>query len=973
MVKLLKNKMMKKLQKITFLLMSIGIFAQSQQINFGDLPRPIPSTSYNVTYQEMPMSTATGVPNISIPLGGISSQGEKIREDLTLSYNPYNVNNEDFVSDVGFGWSLFSGGSISRQIVGGLDELFDNASASNYNLNDFDDLYYYNLPNGVSGKFKIYRDISNNTFSIVNYDRNSVKMEFTRTSNTATLIVNSFTLTDDKGYKYFFNDYSQSLYTIGNKLYRSAFYLNSIQDASGQEILSYEYRKNYHYLDTTNLLYQNCKLKTINSIGSGKIDIEYNYDHTLVYTMHDPYSISKIKGQNYYGKNLFEYTFEYSFKYYSSFNNQKRVLDKILKTNYENPTSPEVTKLEYYNTSLDDNVSFPNFTGISCMDFTETQKYPASSVIGILKKIHLPTGGIIEYGFEPNEYFFDKNSPTYIQSLQKDYIDPTIQSIEHIGDFNYSNTYTAGLARWTLQGDPTKQKKIYFVFHAFRNPDNPFLPENPGYLNSGFNLDGINSSSFSTCGTVQADEYSYTVTLTSLVNPGRHNFQFPGMWESGSVSVYELKNAPPPYKNVDYTYGVRIKNEKHFNSPASTAPDKIISYSYSSFDDNNSSSGYKFANENAYSSSEFVLYKNVKISEGENIGYINNYFKLPSDYPDTYTTLDGVQHTVKNFYNLTQSGLISKKSLFNNSNNKVKEFIYDYELQYSSGITAIPTGYGYTRTGAIKKLKIEEVDFLNNQPTISKITESNFENRFRFNSISSTKQTLPDGTVLEKNFIYPNPLTMVGQVNEFQHLIDKNIIGIPVQIIEKKNGSVISTANTKFANNSLFPTSVVTTNPNDGSLKTSIRYDKYDDKGNLLQFTTNIDENTGIGVPTTLIYGYNQTLPIAKIEGATASDLQFVLMPPGSQGIVTRSNQDVDEASENLLLQELDEYRNNSVLKDFMITTFTYDPLVGVTTVTPPNGVREIYKYDNNGKLKMTVDVNGNILKEYKHNLKPQP
>lgn len=100
------------------------------------------------------MTTATGVPNISIPLGGISSQGDKISENITLSYNPYNVNDEDFVSEAGLGWTLFSGGVISRQIVGGLDEQFDNTAASNYNINAFDDLYYYNLPNGVSGNLE---------------------------------------------------------------------------------------------------------------------------------------------------------------------------------------------------------------------------------------------------------------------------------------------------------------------------------------------------------------------------------------------------------------------------------------------------------------------------------------------------------------------------------------------------------------------------------------------------------------------------------------------------------------------------------------------------------------------------------------------------------------------------------------------------------------------------------------------------
>jgi len=964
---------MKNLQLIIYLFISIGTFSQSQQLNFGDFPKPVPSTSYKATYQEMPMSTATGVPNISIPIGGISSQGDKITENITLSYNPYNVNDEDFVSEAGLGWTIFSGGTISRQIAGDLDELYDNASTGNYSVNTFDDIYYYNLPNGISGKFKIFRDIYSNTFTIVNYDNNSIKMEFTRTSNTATLIVNSFTLTDDKGYKFIFSDFSQSVYST-NKLYRSAFYITSIKDPSGLELMTYEYQKSNQYAPgTSTLLYQSCKLKKVNSIGLGKIDIEYSYDSSLNSSFNDPYSISKIKAQNYYGKDLYEYNFEYAFKYFSTFNNQKRVLDKISKKNYENPGSPEITRFEYYTSGIEDNITIQNFSGISCLDFSETNAYPANNVIGILKKIHLPTGGAIEYEFEPNEYFFDKNSTTYLQNLQENYIDPSIQSIQHIVDVNYSNINSNSLQLWNLQGDPTKPKKIYFVFNAGRDTSNPFTQENPGNFYASFNVDNSSSNNLTSCGAIYSDENNFSSTSSMLVNPGQHTITFPGIYVSGTLSIYELVNTAPPYKNIDYAYGVRIKKQKHFNSLTSTVPDKVIAYSYNLFDDNKSSSGYKFFNENVYSSSEFILYKNVKISNGENMGFTNNYFKLPSDYPHSYLTVGGTSYPVKNYYNLTQNGLLFKKSIFDNSNNKVKEFTYDYELQQKSGVTEIATGYGYMRSGVIKKLKEQETDFLANQTTIINKREFNYANRLRFNSISSIKEISADGTVSEKIYDYPNPFTLVGQTNEYQHLIDNNILAIPVKVTEKRNGSIISSINSKFENNSLYPTSVIFSNPFDGSVNKGIRYDKYDNKGNLIQYTTNIDETTGIGFPTTLIYGYNQSLPIAKVEGATTSDLNFILIPQGSQGIVTRSDQDVDEASEKLLIQELDAYRDNPQLKNFAITTYTYDPLVGITSVTPSNGVREIYKYDTNGKLKMVVDVNGNILDEYKYNVKPQP
>ena len=63
----------------------------------------------------------------------------------------------------------------------------------------------------------------------------------------------------------------------------------------------------------------------------------------------------------------------------------------------------------------------------------------------------------------------------------------------------------------------------------------------------------------------------------------------------------------------------------------------------------------------------------------------------------------------------------------------------------------------------------------------------------------------------------------------------------------------------------------------------------------------------------------------------------------------------------------------NSVLSNYSITTYTYDPLVGVTSITPPSGIREVYLYDTANRLKEIREDNatGKILKEFKYNYKP--
>ncbi|MDG4655329.1 hypothetical protein P6F25_23865, partial [Chryseobacterium arthrosphaerae] len=164
----------------------------------------------------------------------------------------------------------------------------------------------------------------------------------------------------------------------------------------------------------------------------------------------------------------------------------------------------------------------------------------------------------------------------------------------------------------------------------------------------------------------------------------------------------------------------------------------------------------------------------------------------------------------------------------------------------------------------------------------------------------------------------------------YSNLSSAHILDVPVVAEEKIDGKLISRTETKFANSSsVYPTSVMTSNIGNTAWKTAT-IDIYDEVGNVIQYT---DSNGNI---TTTIYGYNKTLPIAKIERAAYSQVSSL-----AQAIITASDADAaDPAKEPQLLTLLDAFRNNDQLKDFQITTYTYDPLIGATTITPPNGIR---------------------------------
>jgi len=131
------------------------------------------------------------------------------------------------------------------------------------------------------------------------------------------------------------------------------------------------------------------------------------------------------------------------------------------------------------------------------------------------------------------------------------------------------------------------------------------------------------------------------------------------------------------------------------------------------------------------------------------------------------------------------------------------------------------------------------------------------------------------------------------------------------------------------------------------------------------------------GLVTTTIYGYSQSLPIAKIVGASYNDVLSVFQLNGSDynkytdlDIVEKSNLDIDTISEQQLITALDTFRSKTEFKNYQITTYTHNPLIGVTSITPPSGIREIYIYDTANRLEKVVNINGNILKEIKYNFK---
>lgn len=117
----------------------------------------------------------------------------------------------------------------------------------------------------------------------------------------------------------------------------------------------------------------------------------------------------------------------------------------------------------------------------------------------------------------------------------------------------------------------------------------------------------------------------------------------------------------------------------------------------------------------------------------------------------------------------------------------------------------------------------------------------------------------------------------------------------------------------------------------------------------------------------TYIWGYNNLYPIAEIQNAKYSDVIEIIGQPAMQGLNVPS---VTNAAINSSMTTL---RSDPRMKKALITSFTYNPLQGMSSKTDPRGISESYEYDNFNRLIVVKDDSLNILKHYIYNQSNTP
>lgn len=980
---------MRKYISFFFLILSfqVSIHAQDELPgpDFSLVVPPNPTASALGQYSDIPVGLYTGTPNIIIPLWDVKERNLSL--PISLSYQNSGLKVEEFAPITGLGWSLNAGGMITRVIRGKPDEdiygylntmqedwinyCFDseqeikNIIEGNY-IDAEPDLFIYNF-NGHSGKFMIDFRNGKKVYTIPHS-----KYKFEYTVNSYKIV--QWSVTTPEGLKYIFGttrdesrtaieNTSTSVVCTGDAHnysdYYSTWYLLEIISVNENSKINFYYNNNTsisygRFVSTTkthalgsgctatpsiaycysNLYASVCLLEKIETSNlrilfsysdrldsdSKKLDyleiknksgnlfkgykLEYDYFGDISQEDLCRLKLSKVTEYDKYEKELPSYIFNYH--------------DGTIPSNKEGAGFYDQDHWGYYN-EKGNSTLLPAIT-IGAQNYPGADRSPSTTPIltTILNKITYPTGGYTEFTYESHDYGYIENTSVSKQAAGGLRI-KEIRGIDGITGNNIHKYY-----KYYMEGNPTKSS---------------------GVLES------------------QLPQYYYYI------------------YDVGQVPCVEnhLKKTSRSQTNIALTKGSHVGyREVHEYFGKNESNGKII-HSFTSGYDICDAGGHLF----------------------------------PFGQADNYDWLRGT---------------LEKETIKDADNNLLKETVYEYiideELNNNKiyGVKAgleTPPPNGSTNT----PLNYYKVDITNQSiywlKLISK-TEKNFASNpvdyiykkedYFYDNPNHTQvtrarlETNETNKYLYTNVTYAEDYTNVDLTSFIGTLKNKHIVNLPIEkvvyetngdgnnvqirhgkinyyktgtwaglldkVYDLENASEIPLSEFKFSHKLAghLPESPGFNNfQKDARFITDPKFtiDRYDNYGNITEYCTKNN------IHTSLIWGYNNNFPVIKAENANFNMLNSAVSNAcGSiyidlNDFLNTINDLSSEHEKNLLKSFYEAIR--SALPDAIVTFHTYNPLIGKTSETDPNGITTFYNYDTFGRLILIEDHEGKKIKEYSY------
>ncbi len=910
---------------ILFLVNSlINVGVAGQEVNKDIIPSPPEAASLGL-FGQFQVGNFTGTSNISIPI--FELKGSQLSCNVSLAYNSSGIRVEETSSWVGANWSLLAGGLISQNVRGIRDDnpvkgLFhrplpqvlysediDNCSLSEYCRNYYDsepDIYTYSF-GGYSGKF--FFDESLNPITV---PREPLIVNPIIDSNTSR--ITSWVVIDDKGFKYLFEILSVKQLNGDSDTASRSWYLEKIISADDQDTLSFTY-DNYSTIYSQVFVSQNI---SEGGIGSYYLP-DLSQNSTVVYE--DNVYIKSIASSS--GSIIF--------------NKSDRVDDKI-------DNLKKLDSIEVYN-------KFGTLTKKLKFMYNNTGERL------FLENIeNITDGNTIRYEFDYYEDYLPDRFKTEAQAYPS-------YPIDYWGYYN---------------GKSSNKHLIPKVFDNIRN----FTP-----------ADRLPSLAYTQKGSLRKIVYptgGYTRFYYELNKTKRrplfYGSDIPNSeeYEIGGLRVSKIQNFDPvsgksnivryEYPDQGYlssfpVYGyVFLSNRTDDGCPGGNYEVKTIS-----------------SNSQAYLNSingSHIYYPIVKEIYGENGENGYSIYEYSTDNSGITEYMFEPPFTPNDGSSSYRAGLLLRKADFDVAGNPLKEIknvytISDYLSETIRGLRVvksvetydhyIPEGGCYQGKSSCENDEfysafydlVSEWQYKSSDTT--RLFDPDDQSKYvetinTYNYYNPDHQQLSSHEIHDSrqqsiviNYTYPSDagsgappqMYMYDENNtHFKHMLSP-IIERRVEVNEQTTAKVQN----KYVYDSgkdmvlpdysdIFPA---------GSSSYRIQY-LHNDGGNLVEQYKDDD------VKTVYLWDNTGTYLMAKIENASYGQVSSY-----------DKQQDCSYSSENL------HSALTGNISGAMVTTYTYKPLVGMTSQTDANGKTTYYEYDDFGRLAFVRDQNGNIVKKHEY------
>ncbi|HEY8935714.1 MAG TPA: DUF5977 domain-containing protein, partial [Cyclobacteriaceae bacterium] len=265
--------------------------------------------------------------------------------------------------------------------------------------------------------------------------------------------------------------------------------------------------------------------------------------------------------------------------------------------------------------------------------------------------------------------------------------------------------------------------------------------------------------------------------------------------------------------------------------------------------------------------------------------------------------------------------------------------------------------------GIRKLTKQTIVDYDDNGNAHTTIQNYSYESP---NHLFPTKVELINSKGESKVTLQKYPHDFAG-IPVYDAMISSNRISPIVQQLEYKGNAFLQSTKTNYKDwgNGVIAPETVETQVGTNTPETRLHYYAYDNTGNVLTVAKEKDAQV------TYLWGYNQTSPIAKFDNTSYASVS------SNTSLVNYVNQlqnysDLTDPAVRTNLKTLNTNIRNSVPANVRVTTYTYEPLVGMTSQTDPNGVSSYFEHDDFGRLSLVKNLDGDVVKQFNYNYRKQ-